>query len=833
MIKASPHRARHRSAVRSPRHLGRRGGWLVGLMITLLATPVLASSANAVTDCSTVSEQQQLEIVRIAGTDRYNTAVCISQTTWADHDGVSGELPTAQAVVLARGDNYPDALAGGPLAAHAEAPMLLTQPTKLPGPVMAEIRRVLPIGGQIYLLGGTSSISNEIRDRLDDAGYSIKRLAGANRFETAVKIADELPDTSTFFFVTGTNFPDALAAGNAAANLTYRAARGEAGAEPAAILLTNGDEMAAPSRKFAVERRQELGGWTLLTAGGAADRAAKEAFGESSLADRFVGRNRYDTAVQIAEEFFTDGNGQLLLGGIGVSTGSKFPDALAATSKLAQSGQALLLTANHVLSPEAAAFLEAHSNGNSFVEVFGGTTTLSHSVVQDIAWSFRDNTSPANPTVEMSSPYALDQFGQTVAELVPATLTLQALDADAKFVSYSLTNTAEGDIAGEIPLVGGIGTLTFQPNYGRVEIGVTVWDRSGNSSPGFGHFLDLQEPPPDPPGEPVVTISEPYQLNASQIVGVLEEATLTIETNEDDVDHFVYWIDHAGSTVGDYAGEAPISNGTGEFTFQPHIGHTVLYFQLVAESGTPGPVVSFYYEIARAFEHAWMMNEGTPDIAADLPGSGLPLTFSNDVSWVAGGDETGGGEPGDLALHFDGGGAGAWTGSDPLSGTSSFTVAARVQLDDLTPADDVIAVSKDGADSSVFNLGLRDGLWSVWGIRSTGESFSFDASAPKDEVDANGNPVPDGVPDWQHVAIAYDDSAGWISLFVDGDFAGGGLVDIASSSGGLRVGAGLKDGVFAGTSGAVDDVATVRSAQPGWVIERLILANTAGEMATL
>ena len=60
---------------------------------------------------------------RIAGADRIGTSVAVSQLTFP----IGG---TASAVVLARSDDFPDALTGGPLAAHLHAPVLLTTPTR-------------------------------------------------------------------------------------------------------------------------------------------------------------------------------------------------------------------------------------------------------------------------------------------------------------------------------------------------------------------------------------------------------------------------------------------------------------------------------------------------------------------------------------------------------------------------------------------------------------------------------------------------------------------------------------------------------------------------------
>ena len=56
--------------------------------------------------------------IRLAGVDRVDTAVKISQNSFPANG-------SANAVVLARGDIFPDALAGAPLAVAKGGPLLL------------------------------------------------------------------------------------------------------------------------------------------------------------------------------------------------------------------------------------------------------------------------------------------------------------------------------------------------------------------------------------------------------------------------------------------------------------------------------------------------------------------------------------------------------------------------------------------------------------------------------------------------------------------------------------------------------------------------------------
>ncbi|WP_164737323.1 cell wall-binding repeat-containing protein [Georgenia sp. SYP-B2076] len=140
---------------------------------------------------------------RLSGSDRYATAAAISAATFA---------PNAPVVYVASGENFPDALAVGAVAARDGAPLLLTRPGALPSSIANELTRLNP--GRIVVLGGTGSVSASTFNTLK--GYTagpVSRMEGSDRFATsAVVSAASFPNgADTVYVATGTNFPDALA----------------------------------------------------------------------------------------------------------------------------------------------------------------------------------------------------------------------------------------------------------------------------------------------------------------------------------------------------------------------------------------------------------------------------------------------------------------------------------------------------------------------------------------------------------------------------------------------------------------------------------------------
>lgn len=118
---------------------------------------VLPTRMNAGTERFGLAWAKVGTVSRIAGADRYATAAAISRSTF------SAGVPVAY---VATGTNFPDALAAGPVAAAAGAPILLASPTSLPSATASELGRLRP--AVVILLGGTSALSEVVRDQIDD-----------------------------------------------------------------------------------------------------------------------------------------------------------------------------------------------------------------------------------------------------------------------------------------------------------------------------------------------------------------------------------------------------------------------------------------------------------------------------------------------------------------------------------------------------------------------------------------------------------------------------------------------------------------------------------------
>ena len=275
-------------------------------------------------------------VQRLSGDMRVTTAIDISRASFGDE--------AADVVVLARADDYPDALTGTALAVNAGGPLLLTFPDELLQPVDSEIRRVLPRGGTVYLLGGTAALDQQIAADLDGAGFDVQRISGETRFETAAQVAAYTaePDEPVMI-ATGLDYPDALTAATGGG----------------AVVLSAGDETHPATDEFLADAEGDR-----YAVGGPAGQAYPDAM-------ELSGATREGTAVAFAEELF---NGPRTFA---LARRDAFPDALAGGAHISRHGGPLLLSYSETLSEETADYLCAHQRDLRRGWVYGGIGAVS------------------------------------------------------------------------------------------------------------------------------------------------------------------------------------------------------------------------------------------------------------------------------------------------------------------------------------------------------------------------------------------------------------------------------------------------------------------------
>src|SRR5690606_27023719 len=118
------------------------------------------------------------------------------------------------AVAIATGANFPDALSIASIAGILKMPVLLTHSQTLSEEAATALDQLNP--EKIYLIGGEGVIASAIQEKSETqfslSSQQFVRLAGDNRYETMAAVMEEFSQVSdSLCFATGEKFPDALA----------------------------------------------------------------------------------------------------------------------------------------------------------------------------------------------------------------------------------------------------------------------------------------------------------------------------------------------------------------------------------------------------------------------------------------------------------------------------------------------------------------------------------------------------------------------------------------------------------------------------------------------
>jgi len=297
---------------------------------------------------------------RIAGDDRYETSVAISQAL----TGTDG----AEVVYLVNGLGYADALSAGPAAAANGGVLLLTRPDAVPSIVRSELRRLDP--GRVVIVGGTAAIRSNVvstvRSLLPDA--EVDRIAGVDRYDTSRAIvADAWPGTiDSVAVATGRNFPDALAAGAAISSVG------------GAVVLVDGQRSSldVATRSFLGEVDPKVvyiaGGTNSVSSG---ITSSLRNLPSAPEVDRFGGADRYETALLMNQAFFRLRAPDYAF----VATGAGFADALAGGPLAAALGAPIYLSTQRCLSLDT--YVEISGMYVREIYALGGKAVLSDRVL--------------------------------------------------------------------------------------------------------------------------------------------------------------------------------------------------------------------------------------------------------------------------------------------------------------------------------------------------------------------------------------------------------------------------------------------------------------------
>ncbi|GGK28990.1 hypothetical protein GCM10010965_22280 [Caldalkalibacillus thermarum] len=198
---------------------------------------------------------------------------------------------------------------------------------------------------------------------------AVERIQGTDRYQTSVAVSQYGWDSADVVLITrGDDFADALAS----VPLAYK--------YDAPVLLTRRNELPEAVKEEIIR----LGAETAIIIGqeGAVSQAVQRELEEIvQSVERIGGKNRYDTAAQIARELASDASTAV------VANGKSFADALSVAAYAAREGFPILLTDATRLPDETKTVIDELNIASTIV--IGGNQVISEAVYRELGSSQR------------------------------------------------------------------------------------------------------------------------------------------------------------------------------------------------------------------------------------------------------------------------------------------------------------------------------------------------------------------------------------------------------------------------------------------------------------
>ncbi len=322
---------------------------MAGLVLAAVPFLVQVNTASAADTARTAE--------RLEGANRTLTAIAVAEKGWPNG---------AATVVLTRDDDFPDALAGAPLARMNDAPILLTNSLALSPETAQEIAKLHPT--KIIILGSDDVVSTEIENTLKQSS-KVERIGGKDRFETAAQIAQRVGNASGKVVIAyGMDYPDALAVSPWAAK------------NGVPILLSLTDTLTS----YTYDALQQLKPSQTIVVGGSGVVSNAVASTLPNV-ERYSGTDRFKTAASIGKYLGQTDGTQLNPSNIFVATGMNWPDALAASALAGRDGNPIILALTRsALDPEEANYIFSHYAAVTKVTALGSVDVVPDSTVNQI-----------------------------------------------------------------------------------------------------------------------------------------------------------------------------------------------------------------------------------------------------------------------------------------------------------------------------------------------------------------------------------------------------------------------------------------------------------------
>lgn len=182
--------------------LKRKKKVIAKVMATTMLATTIATTFGIEANADSISPRTAVSSSKIAGGDRYKTAVEISKNYSSSYK---------HAVIVNGQKGIVDALTATPYASLKNAPILMTQSNKLNADTKAELtRRGIKT---VDIVGGVNSVNDSVKSEIQAMGITVNRIAGSSKYDTALEVAkkiDAISDISKIAVANGEVLADAV-----------------------------------------------------------------------------------------------------------------------------------------------------------------------------------------------------------------------------------------------------------------------------------------------------------------------------------------------------------------------------------------------------------------------------------------------------------------------------------------------------------------------------------------------------------------------------------------------------------------------------------------------
>ncbi|GJJ27422.1 N-acetylmuramoyl-L-alanine amidase [Bacillus velezensis] len=286
-------------------------------------------------------------VKRVGGSNRYGTAAALSKQVYS----------TASTAVVVGGGSYADAISAAPMAYQKNAPLLYTNKDNLSSETKTRLKELKT--KTVIIVGGTPAVSANTANQIKALGISVKRISGSNRYDTAAKVAKEMPAASKAVIANGFLYADAIAA------IPYAAMNGYP------ILFTNQTDINSATAGAIKSKGIKS---SIVTGGTGSINAS--VFNKLPSPKRISGSNRYELAANLVQQL------NLPTGNVFVSNGFGYADSIAGAALAAKKKQSIILTNGSNLSKETRVII-GRKKLSSFT-IIGNSPAVSSNVANQL-----------------------------------------------------------------------------------------------------------------------------------------------------------------------------------------------------------------------------------------------------------------------------------------------------------------------------------------------------------------------------------------------------------------------------------------------------------------